>query len=564
MKRVKNSIFLQLMLLISFLILLMAGAYSLTNLSLRHMNRDASIEMNENAVRQTVSQISDFYEHVDHVITAMVYSPTTSEYFFLNTADRVIATEKLSEIFSNTVLLENGIVGVYLFDRNLNRIAGMGKGISDSELDPQMIEGMEFGNLFYLEQTGVGYYSVYYPVYNLKSQRYAERIGLCVAVLSLDSLDGLLENMQITEGTQAYLVDSQGQVLTAKGNGNKDVAVLPEDMLTSTGTNYVTVTDLRMDGWQLVVRIPEQEMGRGKESGREFLVLAYVLAFSLLVILVCFISKRLVRPLKQINQFIQRTVEHPEERLEIARMDEIGMTADRLNRMLDRQREMNQEIQESQKQMYEAELAQKQLQLLAYRNQINPHFLYNTFECICSMAAYYEVEDIAEITMALSNVFRFAVKGENVVTVEEEAAYIQEYGKIIHYRFGGKIAVNVELGSEVRNKRVIKLILQPLVENAVFHGLEQKRGGGRVKVSIHKQWEDHIVFAVEDNGCGMPSERLEELRKSLEQPQDVNAGIGVANIYHRLQLYYGEDTIFLIDSKEDAGTRVTIVIPDNI
>ena len=136
--------------------------------------------------------------------------------------------------------------------------------------------------------------------------------------------------------------------------------------------------------------------------------------------------------------------------------------------------EMCAKLDEHIKKQYLAEIEQKNAEMDALQSQINPHFLYNTFECICSMALYYEVEDIAEITMALSKVFRFAVKGENLVSVEEEVSYIREYAKIIDYRFMGKIDVNIEMDDSVREKRVIKLMLQPLVENALLHGLEEK------------------------------------------------------------------------------------------
>ena len=141
--------------------------------------------------------------------------------------------------------------------------------------------------------------------------------------------------------------------------------------------------------------------------------------------------------------------------------------------------------------------------------------------------------------MALSKVFRFAVKGENIVSVEEEVSYIREYAKIIDYRFMGKIDVDIEMEDAVKEKRVIKLMLQPLVENAVFHGLEQKLEDGEVNVSIHMHGEDHIMFVVEDNGCGIEPARLVWMRDNLDSRPTGQKGIGVANIYQRLKLFYG-------------------------
>ena len=305
-------------------------------------------------------------------------------------------------------------------------------------------------------------------------------------------------------------------------------------------------------------------MNSSMDDGKKFVTIAYVLAFALLILLVWFCYKRFVGPLHQVDLFIQKIVDRPEERMEIGREDEIGTVVQSLNHMLDARQKMNQEIQESQRRMYEAEIAKKQLQVLAYRNQINPHFLYNTFECICSMALYYEVDDIAEITMALSKVFRFAVKGENIVSVEEEVSYIREYAKIIDYRFMGKIDVDIEMEDAVKEKRVIKLMLQPLVENAVFHGLEQKLEDGEVNVFIHMHGEDHIMFVVEDNGCGIEPARLVWMRDNLDSRPTGQKGIGVANIYQRLKLFYGDDVVFQIESRLGEGTRITIIIPDEL
>ena len=130
--------------------------------------------------------------------------------------------------------------------------------------------------------------------------------------------------------------------------------------------------------------------------------------------------------------------------------DEISILVDNLNHMLDEKDEMSEKLRHAQRDLYETELSKQQMQVLAYRNQINPHFLYNTFECIRAMALYYDADEIAEITMALSRIFRYAIKGHNIVTVEEEIANIREYAKIIFYRFGGRIQVGIEVEEEAK------------------------------------------------------------------------------------------------------------------
>ncbi len=561
-KRLKDSLWLQLIAFTALIMFFLLAAYAITDSYSGKILRDRTIDLNDKILLQVEGKMEDFHDTLNHVATSMAYAPTTYDYFTMDPVARVMVSEDLSEIFSNTVLLESDIAGIYLYDTSLNQIAAMGKAADNPDFVQSLKKQMEFGDIFYLNQAGVPFYTVYFPVYDLNNRQYGIQTGMCVMMMRTDNLSGLLEDSQATENTQVFLLDGNNQIIASRGNNGLEE--LDRSMMRSTDEFYVKVRSVRMDGWKVVSRIPESEMNSSMDDGKKFVTIAYVLAFALLILLVWFCYKRFVGPLHQVDLFIQKIVDRPEERMEIGREDEIGTVVQSLNHMLDARQKMNQEIQESQRRMYEAEIAKKQLQVLAYRNQINPHFLYNTFECICSMALYYEVDDIAEITMALSKVFRFAVKGENIVSVEEEVSYIREYAKIIDYRFMGKIDVDIEMEDAVKEKRVIKLMLQPLVENAVFHGLEQKLEDGEVNVSIHMHGEDHIMFVVEDNGCGIEPARLVWMRDNLDSRPTGQKGIGVANIYQRLKLFYGDDVVFQIESRQGEGTRITIIIPDEL
>ena len=561
-KRLKDSLWLQLIAFTTLIMFFLLAAYAVTDSYSGKILRDRTIDLNDKILLQVEGKMEDFHDTLNHVATSMAYAPTTYDYFTMDSVARVMVSEDLSEIFSNTVLLESDIAGIYLYDTSLNQIAAMGKAADNPDFVQSLKKQMEFGDIFYLNQAGVPFYTVYFPVYDLNNRQYGIQTGMCVMMMRTDNLSGLLEDSQATENTQVFLLDGNNQIIASRGNNGLEE--LDRSMMRSTDEFYVKVRSVRMDGWKVVSRIPESEMNSSMDDGKKFVTIAYVLAFALLILLVWFCYKRFVGPLHQVDLFIQKIVDRPEERMEIGREDEIGTVVQSLNHMLDARQKMNQEIQESQRRMYEAEIAKKQLQVLAYRNQINPHFLYNTFECICSMALYYEVDDIAEIAMALSKVFRFAVKGENIVSVEEEVSYIREYAKIIDYRFMGKIDVDIEMEDAVKEKRVIKLMLQPLVENAVFHGLEQKLEDGEVNVSIHMHGEDHIMFVVEDNGCGIEPARLVWMRDNLDSRPTGQKGIGVANIYQRLKLFYGDDVVFQIESRLGEGTRITIIIPDEL
>ena len=230
--------------------------------------------------------------------------------------------------------------------------------------------------------------------------------------------------------------------------------------------------------------------------------------------------------------------------------------------MLDENQRMIEEIKESKIRLYETELSQQKMEILAYRNQINPHFLYNTLSCMRDMALIKDEDSIAEMAMCLSDIFRYAVKGSNIVTVRDEVSYIEKYARIIEYRFMGKIMIDTNVDEAVLDKPIIRFFLQPLVENSVFHGLEGKMDDGSVDVKIESVGE-RLEITVQDDGTGMDEETLAKLRKDILAPTE-NKGVGLSNIVQRLRLFYGEEYIMSVYSEVGKGTVIKISVPDHI
>ena len=536
--------------LFAFVIIILCSlilAFILTTAYVKRSVRNNITEMNQTILEQTNGKIEDFYETMNHIAAALVYSPVTTSYYDQNNRERVLSTDEISATFSNTVLLENNIAGIYLFDMEKNQIASFGANENIGRFSSSIRNQMECSNQFYLDSSQEGYYLIYYPVYNLDTLVYGKQNGMAVFLMKSREFDNMLKNSQATKNTEIYLLDGNNAVVTSCG-GKAEYA-LSKDQQTDSRDYFVQVKNVVIPGWKLVSRIPKSEM--------------YLFSGVLILILAWFCYRNFLVRMHRVDQFITGVINRPEHRMKEERMDEIGSIVHNLNQMLDDKETMNREVQKSQQRVYEMELSRKQLQIQAYQNQINPHFLYNTFDCIRGMALYKGEEEIAQITMALSKVFRFAVKGDNIVTVKEEMDYIREYATIIDYRFMGKIEVDYDIDEDLYQHHVIKLMLQPIVENAVFHGLEQKVDGGTVEVSVQKWGDDRMRICVEDDGCGMSKERLEEIRSNLDKKMNTR-GIGMSNIYQRLLLFYGEDIYFDIDSKEGKGTKVTIIIPEEI
>ena len=559
----RSSLFGQFIVIVLLVLAFLTGSFLVISQYEKQILKENTLQMNEKILQQVDAKLEEFYKTFQNIASMVMYSPTAYDYLKAEPKERVFTKDDVFSVCLGAMDLEKNIDGIYLFDAELRQLLVASKETtSDVRLDepPETIPAqMTFGNLSL--KAAKDEYLILFPIYDLDDSQYGVQLGLAAFRMKTDGYAQLLEDTRATDHAQMYLADGEGKVIAADSPETPEM--ITEDMLENSEEYHVQVRACAIDGWRIISRIPVGDLYR--ESGSVAWVMRniFVIAVLLMGILVLFCYVYLIRPIRRIDQFMQELTEHSGMRMNSRRRDEIGNVIGSMNRMLDKIDAANLEQQASQKKAYEAELARKQLQVLAYRNQINPHFLYNTFECIRAMALYYDVEEIAEITMALSKVFRFAIKGENVVTIRQEVDYIHEYGKIIGYRFMDKIGVETEVEPGCEDKKVIKLLLQPLVENAVFHGLEQTMDGGDVKVTIRACADAHLEIRIADDGCGMTQEKLQHILDTLYSSKK-DDGIGIANIYQRLHLFYGDDVVFEIKSREGEGTQIRIVIPDHI
>ena len=218
------------------------------------------------------------------------------------------------------------------------------------------------------------------------------------------------------------------------------------------------------------------------------------------------------------------------------------------------------------------QLSNRQAQYLALQNQINPHFLYNTLEAIRGEALSEGMENIANITEAMATFFRYTISNmDNLVSLEEELSNAENYFAIQNYRFGERISmqVDIEPGSEAaRDVKIPKLTLQPIIENAIIHGLEHQVQPGKVSVHIGIV-EQRLLIEITDDGVGMSESTLEEINRRLLHPETVlpgeekprTGGIALINVDNRIKLIFGEQYGLKVSSIKGYGTRVEVSLP---
>jgi two-component system, sensor histidine kinase YesM len=277
-----------------------------------------------------------------------------------------------------------------------------------------------------------------------------------------------------------------------------------------------------------------------------------------------YLSYTISKPIVQLMSFMQFVEKgNFQVRYNEKRLDEIGLLGRSFNKMIIRINELMHLAERQERQKREAEFRSLQA-------NINPHFLYNTLDTIQWMARKQKALDVAEIVSALAKLFRIGLsKGRDMITVEEEIAHIDSYLAIQKVRYRDKLLYTVKLDDTVKKWYTLKFILQPIIENAIYHGIKEKRGQGIIEIIVEEK-DSCIVMIVRDNGAGMSIEQLEEMRISLaeaivrtEKADEIRnkKGYGLLNVQARIQLTYGKAYGMHIDSELGEGTIVTIRLP---
>ena len=362
----------------------------------------------------------------------------------------------------------------------------------------------------------------------------------------------------------SYVVDQDGIITVTnheKYLGDKfpvEIETLREsetsryDILNGTNSFYY-VGNQMPNGWTLVEAVSVKEFYKNtyRVIGLTGIFLMGILILSFLSISMA--TKHIARPtqdlLESMKLFGRGNLSH---RVEVKTTDEIGQIGSEYNRMAEN-------IETLIEKVYKMEITQKQAEIDFLCMQINPHFLYNTLDTISWMAIMQGNLDISEMTISLADLLRAMIKKDRFVTVEEEMKTVKDYLLIQGQRFGDKISVIYDIDEQAYPCQIPNFILQPLIENAIIHGLEPKLDKGTLRVQIRLE-EDRVVFCIADDGVGMSREEIRELYEKCEM-NDTNQNIGLKNVYRRLILCYGETSRLNIESEKHRGTKINFILP---
>ncbi|EGB94953.1 histidine kinase [Clostridium sp. D5] len=411
------------------------------------------------------------------------------------------------------------------------------------------------------ETTSYGaFYQKLYLLQAIKDMRTFEVIAY--ERLTVDEADLREHYKGLLEGkSRIVILGSDGKILSASEKDilGKDytaagIKSLPEDDhgYQIQGDRVTTWYSLEEPGWTVVKLDSAKELFYSNMLGNSIIMLCILLTVIFGVIFMLLQRRTMIRPIVRLSE------EARDFKKENFKMPLLTDSKDEIGRLNQNLTQMVEYIQDLILNQYENKIKRREIELKYMQSQINPHFLYNTLDSIRWMAVIEGKAEIAEQVEALSDIFRHALSGgREVVTVEKEIEHLKNYILIQKNRFGDRLQVNIQVGDGTRECEVMKLILQPLVENAIVHGLESKMEGGTVRVIVKKE-ENTLLYWVEDDGVGVNEDLINRCLKEKEEEHNVFA---LKNIDERIKIKYGEGYGLSFHSAVGVGTRVEVRLP---
>lgn len=401
-------------------------------------------------------------------------------------------------------------------------------------------------------------------------KNYDELLGVLVIDAEETQLLDMLYSIRLAEKQTVCLVDARGVIISHTDRRLLGQRLLPEDMqaemdgrdegllkLSGPGDPLTLYRTVPLTGWKLIVQIPAAEISAksaalNRISGLIAILFAFFLFLLALSFVFAFMAENMTFRIKRLIDTMRREGLEDAKMRVVQKQGNLFMLEESIAHMIGT-------VKTLAEQSMQAKIHEKEAMLKALQAQINPHFLYNTLEAVNWMAVRRGAGDISTMMDALSKYFRLTLnQGKDIVRVEDELNLARAYLYIQSVRFAGQFETVFDIAPGVDDCRIPKLTLQPVIENALMHGIQNRREGPGLLTIRAVRDGPLLRFTVTDNGVGIPPERLARM---LQPPQEgQTGGYGLYNVYERIKLFSGEDGSVAIASEEGAGTQVTITI----
>lgn len=396
-------------------------------------------------------------------------------------------------------------------------------------------------------------------------------LGIMVISIDIDFINKVNEKLQEDRRSAFTIVDEKGAVIynsDFEKIGKPFNEVLPLDtnhaalvngrqIVQSGGKDYILIQNpFKEQQWTTYLYMPLEELSVERANLARNLIFIALLLIFFAVICSIYLSNLITRPIKQLMRGMDQVEKGKFDNLPaIKSNDEIGLLANRFG-------QMSSELKQLVERIYKEEEGKAEAEIRALQAQINPHFLYNTLNSVKWIASMQRSDKIVEMTGALISMLRYTTKDVGaLVTIREEMDNIEHYITIQKVRYFDRIQIRYEVDEALLDYQILKLTIQPIVENAIFHGIADHEDEGMITIRIYRENAD-IVIAIEDNGKGMDKETIEHLKQDVRSSEDNFNGIGISNVHGRIQRIFGRSYGIHFVSGQGKGTVFYIKIPE--
>lgn len=367
-----------------------------------------------------------------------------------------------------------------------------------------------------------------------------------------------------------YLVDKQGNIVSSPKSDMIGQSVAEESYMPGLWTQrrgqamvekedrkfIVNFDTVDLNGWKIVQLVPYDAVFKEIYDLRKTQALIVLLIFVIFTIITLSISYGMSRPLKLLKKRMQLLEEKDfHSVLSVAGPKEISSLIETYNKMVTEIRQLLNRVKDEYQQ-------KEDMRFRALQAQINPHFVLNTLNNIKWMAYIRNDKEVGDMLSSLGGVLEQSIgRGGTLIPLRQEIQYIENYIELMKMKFNDKLSVDYDISEELMDQEVIKIMLQPVIENSLMHGIEPMSGAGRILVRAKRQ-EDRFLLTVEDNGVGMSPEKLQDLRARLAAgSEELPERIGIKNVHDRIRLQYGDPYGIQVHSRFHEGTAVAFLLP---
>lgn len=529
-------------------------------------------------VRQVNRDIDSYIDYMENISSMVIQGGDVQKYLFseMPGEEKEEAYGRIITQFNTVVETRQDISNIAVVTPDRNYIINDGKDTLNENVDLQDVEWYEKaleGEKSILTSSHVqhvirnNYKWVVTLSKGIKNPATGKNGGVFFIDLNYKLLKDLCENNSLATNSYLFIMDESGKIIYHPKQQllyNGLMEERTDEVLSCGADHFVTQEDgdgklytisvSEKTGWRVVGVADISEMMRNKKDTEYIYMLTAAALLCIAMILATFFATAITRPIKELKESMKEVEKgnfHTD--VPIRSDSEIDSLGNSFNLMTARIRQLMEQN------IYEQEEKRKS-ELKALRSQINPHFLYNTLDSIIWMAEGGKNKEVVRMTSALARLLRQSISNDNErIPLEKEINYAGSYLTIQKMRYKDKLEYEIEVEEEIKKEEVINLILQPIVENAIYHGIKYKGSKGLIRIVGYGEG-DRIILKITDNGIGMDEEALKGIFDKSKASEGKN-GVGVHNVQTRIHLYYGAEYGLRFESVPGEGTTVTITIP---